>query len=225
MNAVSSPTSKIIIAAAVRALALEFRLFITAGIIALPLAGVDNSAADAAALPVGPGFQRPGRSRAWSREKEAATAGSVRCWGFLGHLGELRRRPLDDNPFLGGELPHELGNLTNLECIYLQDTRFDGCLPPPLASLFNELVEGLTIGRFKELVSDRVRAVLTAQGATQDVEAILAYHDETFSPQLLYAPLNQSLANVSRALRMMSLDTFIKPGSTLSNLGNVRLTC
>ena len=48
MNAVSSPTSRIIIAVAARALALVFSLIILAAIIALPLACVDNSAADLA---------------------------------------------------------------------------------------------------------------------------------------------------------------------------------
>ena len=148
------------------------------------------------------------------------------------HLGNLRRLVLDDNLFLAGELPLELGNLTNLEYNYLQDTGITGCLPPPirenfsptLASLLNELVEGLTIGRVKLLMTDEIDKVMKARGLAQDVDAILEHHDESFNLYKLYAPLNPALDVVSRALTVVSLDTIIKPGSTLSNLGNVRLT-
>ena len=64
-----------------------------------------------------------------------------------------------------------------------------------------------------------------ARGFARDVDAILEYHDESFNLFMLYAPLNQGLDVVSRAIQVVSLDTIIKPGSTLSNLGKVRLTC
>ena len=151
----------------------------------------------------------------------------------LGNLGELRRLVLDDNPFLVGELPLELGNLTSLEHIYLQDTGFSGCLPPPIrqnfsptmASLLNELVKGLTIGRVKLLMTDEIEKLTEARNLARDVDAILEYHDQSFDLLMLYAPLNQGLDEVSRLISVVSLDTLIKPGSTLSNLGNVRMTC
>ena len=151
----------------------------------------------------------------------------------LGNLGELRRLALDDNPFLTGELPLELGNLTNLEHIQLQDTGFSGCLPPPirqnfsptLASLLNEVLQELTIGKVKLLMTDEIYKVATARGFAKDVDSILEYHDESFNLYMLYAPLNDALDEVSRLITVVSLDTLIKPGSTLSNLGNVRLTC
>ncbi len=158
---------------------------------------------------------------------------SGRLPGHLGNLGELRRLVLDDNPFLVGELPLELGNLTNLEHIYLQGTGFSGCLPPPirqqfsptLASLLNEVLRELTIERLRFLMLDEIDKVSTAAGFGQDIDEILAYTDESFSLYMLYAPLNTGLAEVSRLISVVSLDTLIKPGSTLSNLGNVRLTC
>ncbi len=151
----------------------------------------------------------------------------------LGNLGELRRLVLDDNPFLVGELPLELGNLTNLEHIYLQDTGYTGCLPPPIrqnfsptmASLLNELVQGLTIGRVKLLMTDEIEKLTDARNLARDADAILEYHDQSFDLLMLYAPLNTGLNEVSRLINVVSLDTLIKPGSTLSNLGNVRLTC
>ena len=151
----------------------------------------------------------------------------------LGNLGELRRLSLDDNPFLSGDLPLELGNLTNLKYIYLQDTGFTGCLPPPvrqnfsptLASLLNELLQDLTSDRLKFLMLGRIDQVATARGFVQDVDEIGAYAGESFDLYMLFAPLNQGLNEVSRAVSVVSLDTLIKPGSTLSNLGNVRLTC
>ena len=63
------------------------------------------------------------------------------------------------------------------------------------------------------------------RGFAQDVDEILAHSDESFDLYMLFAPLNQGLNEVSRAVSVVSLDTLIKPGSTLSNLGNVRLTC
>ena len=151
----------------------------------------------------------------------------------LGNLGELRRLVLDDNPFLTGNLPLELGNLTNLEYIYIQDTGFSGCLPPPirqnfsptLGSLLNELVKGLTIDRVRLLMSDEIGKVARARGFAEDVDEIVEYNDESFNLYMLYAPLDPALSEVSRAITIISLDTIIKPGSTLSNLGNVRLTC
>lgn len=151
----------------------------------------------------------------------------------FGHLGELRRLALDDNPFLVGDLPLELGNLTKLEYIHLQDTGFSGCLPPPirqnfsptLASLLNEVLQELTIERLRFLMLDEIDKASRAAGFGQDIDEILAYTDESFDLYLLYAPLNDGLAEVSRAINVVSLDTLVKPGSTLSNLGNVRLTC
>ena len=165
---------------------------------------------------------------------QGATAGlSGRLPEALGNLGELRRLVLDDNPFLGGELQLELGNLTNLEFIYLQDTGFSGCLPPPirqnfsptLASLLNQVLQELTINRIKLLMTDEIGTVVKASGFAQDLDAILEYSDELFSLYMLYAPLNPALDAVNRAISVVSLDTIFKPGSTLSNLGNVRLTC
>ena len=109
----------------------------------------------------------------------------------LGHLGELRRLAADDNPFLGDRLLPELGNLTNLEYIYIQGTGFSGCLPPPirqnfsptLGSLLNELVQNLTIGKIKLLMTDRIDQVARARGFSQDVDAILEYHDESLPPE------------------------------------------
>lgn len=151
----------------------------------------------------------------------------------LGHLGELRRLPLDDNPFLGGPLPLEMGNLTNLEYVYFQGTGFSGCLPPPirqnfsptLGSLFNELLQGLTIGRVKVLMTDEISKLVEARDFVQDVDEVLEYHDEAFGLMLEYGPVNQSLDAASRAIGMVSPDIFIKPGAVVSNLGNVRLTC
>ena len=151
----------------------------------------------------------------------------------LGHLGELRRLVLDDNPFLVGLLPQELGNLTNIEYLYLQDTGFTGCLPPPirqnfsptLGSLLNELLQGLTIDRVKVLMTDEIEHLATARGFAEDVADILEYNDESFHLFMEYAPLNQALDEVTRAISVVSPDTIIKPGSTLSDLGNVKLTC
>ena len=39
---------------------------------------------------------------------------------------------------------------------------------------------------------------------------------------MLYAPLNEGLDAVGRGISVVSPDTLIKPGSTLSNLGSVR---
>ena len=165
---------------------------------------------------------------------QGATNGlSGRLPAHLGNLGELRRLVLDDNPFLAGDLALELGNLTNLEYIYLQDTGCNGCLPPPirqnfsptLASLLNQLLQELTINRIKLLMTDEIDKVMTTRGFAQDLDAIQEYHDESFNLYMLYAPLNPALDVVSRAISVVSLDTLIKPGSTLSNLGNVRLTC
>ena len=151
----------------------------------------------------------------------------------LGNLGELRRLAVDDNPFLAGALPLELGNLVNLEYVHLQGTGFSGCLPPPirqnfsptLGSLLNELVQNLTIGKIKLLMTDRIDQVARARVLAQDVDAILEYHDESFHLHMLFAPLNEGLDEVSRGISVVSPDTLIKPGSTLSNLGDVRLTC
>ena len=97
---------------------------------------------------------------------------------------------LDDNPFLAGDLALELGNLTNLEYIYLQDTGFSGCLPPPIrqnfsatvALLLNELVQGLTIGRVKLLMTDEIDKVMQARGLAMDVDAILEYQPRVVQP-------------------------------------------
>ena len=153
--------------------------------------------------------------------------------GELGHLGELRRLALDDNPFLGGPLPLELGNLANLEYLHLKDTGFSGCLPPPirqnfsptLGSLLNDVVQDLTIGRVKFLMTDEIDKVAQARGFAQDVADIVEYNDESFHLFMEYAPLNQALDEVTRGISVVSPDTLIKPGSTLSDLGNVRLTC
>ena len=151
----------------------------------------------------------------------------------LGHLTELRMLSLDDNPFLTGPLPLELGNLTHLEYIYLQRTGFTGCLPPPLrpnfsptlASLFNEAVEGLTLGKLKQAGAERIKARAVSEAAAEDVQELLDFYDESFGLYMDHAPLNEGLDLVSRALKLISIDTIIKPGSTLSHLGNVKLTC
>ena len=164
---------------------------------------------------------------------QAASGGLSGLPPQLGHLGELRRLVLDDNPFLVGQLPLELGNLTNLEHINLQDTGFSGCLPPPLrqnfsptlGSLLNEVVQDLTIDRVKLLMTDEIGKLVQARDIAEELDDILDYHDETFDLLLEYAPLNQALDEVSRAIGVVSLDTIFKPGSTLSNLGNVKLTC
>lgn len=151
----------------------------------------------------------------------------------LGHLIELRLLALDDNPFLGGPLPLELGNLTNLEYLYLKDTAFSGCLPPPirqnfsptLGSLLNELLQSLTIGRVKVLMTDEINKLVKARDIARNVDEVLEYHDETFDLLLEHAPLNEGLDEVSRGIALVSPDTIIKPGSTLSHLGNVKLTC
>ena len=67
--------------------------------------------------------------------------------------------------------------------------------------------------------------MVKASGFAQDLDAILEYSDELFSLYMLYAPLNDTLDEVSRLITVLSPDTIFKPGSTLSNLGNVRLTC
>ena len=64
-----------------------------------------------------------------------------------------------------------------------------------------------------------------ARGLAQEVDAILEYHDESFHLHMLFPPLSEGLDAVSRGISVVSPDTLIKPGSTLSNLGNVRLTC
>ncbi len=77
----------------------------------------------------------------------------------------------------------------------------------------------------KFLMLDQIDQVAKARGFAQDVDEIGAYAGESFDLYMLFAPLNQGLNEVSRAVSVVSLDTLIKPGSTLSNLGNVRLTC
>ena len=86
-------------------------------------------------------------------------------------------------------------------------------------------MQGLTIGRVKLLMTDEIDKVMEARGLAQDIDAIQEYHDESFNLYMLYAPLNPALDMVSRAISVVSLDTLIKPGSTFSNLGNLRLTC
>ena len=164
----------------------------------------------------------------------SATDGlSGRLPPHLGNLGELRRLALDDNPFLVGELPLELGNLTNLEHIHLQDTGFSGCLPPPIRqqfaptpfSLVNKVLHAFTIERIKPLMVEEVSNLVKARGFARDLDEILEYQEESIILFLVYAPLNDALDEVSRLITVLSPDTLIKPGSTLSNLGNVRLTC
>ena len=74
-------------------------------------------------------------------------------------------------------------------------------------------------------MTDEIDKAAKARGFALDVDAILEYHDESFNLFMLYAPLNQGLDVVSRAIQVVSLDTIIKPASTLSNLGKVWLTC
>ena len=74
-------------------------------------------------------------------------------------------------------------------------------------------------------MTDEIDKVMKARGLARDIDAILEYSDESFNLYMLYAPLNPALDAVSRAISVVSLDTIIKPGSTLSNLGNGRLTC
>ncbi len=113
-----------------------------------------------------------------------------------------------------------MGNLTNLEYIYLQRTGFDGCLPPPLrpnfsptlASLLNELVEGLMVGKLKQAGVDKIKARAVSEAAAQDVEELLGFYDESFGLYMDHAPLNEGLDMVSRALKLVSIDTIIKPG-------------
>ena len=117
--------------------------------------------------------------------------------------------------------------------MYFQGTGFSGCLPPPirqnfsptLGSLFNELLQGLTIGRIKVLMTDEISKLVEARDFVQDVDEVLEYHDEAFGLVLEYGPVNQSLDAAYRAIGMVSPDIFIKPGAVVSNLGNVRLTC
>ena len=61
-----------------------------------------------------------------------------------------------------------------------------------------------------------------ARGFAQDAADILEYNDESFHLFMEYAPLNQALDEVTRGISVVSPDTLIKPGSTLSNLGNVQ---
>ena len=53
----------------------------------------------------------------------------------------------------------------------------------------------------------------------------MEYNDESFHLFMEYAPLNQALDEVTRGISVVSPDTLVKPGSTLSDLGNVKLTC
>ena len=72
-----------------KALCLVFNLIMTSAIIALLLASVDNSAADAVAMPTNLAFQRPGRNRALSPQQEAPTLWFRPLVGFL--RGSLNR--------------------------------------------------------------------------------------------------------------------------------------
>ena len=74
-------------------------------------------------------------------------------------------------------------------------------------------------------MTDEIGKLVQARDIAEELDDILDYHDETFDLLLEYAPLNQALDEVSRAIGVVSLDTIFKPGSTLSNLGNVKLTC
>ena len=56
----------------------------------------------------------------------------------LGNLTKLKSLFLDDNG-LNGEIPPELGSLTNLESLYLYsyDGAFTGCIPVNLKNVHN----------------------------------------------------------------------------------------
>ena len=94
---------------------------------------------------------------------QGATDGLSELPAGLGHLTELRRLVLDDNPFLRGELPLEMGNLTNLEYVYFQDTGLSGCLPPPIRQNFTptlvSLADKIVMSLFIEKVKTRVTAL------------------------------------------------------------------
>ena len=48
--------------------------------------------------------------------------------------------------------------------------------------------------------------------------------DESFSLHMLYATLSTGPEEMSRLINVVSLHILVRPGSTLSNLGDVRLT-
>lgn len=79
-----SATSRASGAVVTKALCLVFNLIMTSAIIALLLASVDNSAADAVGMPANLAFQRPGRCRALSRQQEHLQSGAGPLWGFCG---------------------------------------------------------------------------------------------------------------------------------------------
>ena len=160
----------------------------------------------------------------------ASRAGCPRTWATWANCDAW---PWTTTPFLVGELPLELGNLTSLEHIHLQDTGFSGCLPPPIRqqfaptpfSLVNKVLHAFTIERIKPLMVEEVSNLVKARGFARDLDEILEYQEESIVLFLVYAPVNDALDEVSRLITVLSPDTLIKPGSTLSNLGNVRLTC
>ena len=91
--------------------------------------------------------------------------------------------------------------------------------------MLNSAVQELTNGRLKNLAKAKIAAGAVSGAAKQDAEEFLNFYNEVSGQYLIHAPLNPESELVKQAVKKFSPDTLIKPGSTLSNLGNVRMTC
>ena len=74
----------------------------------------------------------------WSCEEEKAE--EVTLWGVTYSVAETDNLDLNDNQ-LTGEIPPEIGNLTNLTYLYLHNNQLTGSIPPEIGNLTN--LEGL----------------------------------------------------------------------------------
>ena len=129
----------------------------------------------------------------------------------LGNLGELRMLNLYGNLRLTGELTPELGNLTNLEHLRIQDTDMTGCMPPTL------------VNNFSDPLATDIAAPILAFGATAAFTAGTGI-SLSFLAKRFIGPI------VSKIIGAV-LDPFIKPGAQHlipfvgSELGQVKLYC
>ena len=70
----------------------------------------------------------------------------------LPRLSKLEMLDLSNN-YLGGNIPPELDNLTNLRTLYLIGNRFTGCIPTALWSIEDEDLGSVYLPNCEEAVS------------------------------------------------------------------------
>ena len=140
----------------------------------------------------------------------------------IGNLSNLAQLNLFDNPELTGELPPEFGNLSQLEHLKLEHTGFTGCMPHNLVANFSD-----------PLVVDVAASVL-AFGATYGIVAkITAVTGGTGILSAKFAKFlaNQAIKRVLKPVIALALGPLVRPGARHivpwvgSELHNVELYC